>query len=271
VYSGPKEWQITALPGKPHEEVLALVVSPDTASSIALNIFGDDFVGIAHIVFVHQDDSVYLGHPRPEGANLIDAATQEELDTPWGVEFANPDSARIAEVERILGPLKHKPGPENSYFAIVTLRQLRELNAVEVPFVGPDAARHEALLDLLRERGLPYRNGLGMRVVEVDSAFIVDFCRTAPHSCFLDRDEARIDTSFESIPDSVSEPQGAHTDERLPAGISLSRMFGMVHPDSVAAIDSVTFSFLWAACLPACPSHPILLNHDVFRRSGMGT
>jgi hypothetical protein len=243
VYSGPREWQVTALPGEPHEEVLTMVISPDTASSLGLNIFGDDYVSIAHIIFVHQGDSVYLGHPRPEGANLTDEATQEELDTPWGVEIANPDSVRVAAMERVLGPLKNKPGRKNRYFAIVTLRQLRELNAVEIPFVGPDAANHEALMGLMRERGLPYRNGLSIRVVEIDSAFIVDFCRRVPHSCFLDRDTDRIDTSFESVPDSGSEPQGIHTEERLPAGISLSRVFGMVHPDSVAAIDSVAFSF----------------------------
>jgi hypothetical protein len=29
--------------------------------------------------------------------------------------------------------------------------------------------------------------------------------------------------------------------------------------------------FMWAACLPACPSHPILLTHKVPHPSGVGS
>ncbi|MBD3332942.1 hypothetical protein GF356_08825, partial [candidate division GN15 bacterium] len=125
-YTGPMQWTIKALPDQPHEEVLTILVPPDTVSGLALDIEGEGFFFLPIAYFVHRDDSVEFWKGYPRGPQPPADRTQKPDDT-LEIRFSLRDTTQLRQVLEIVGEL-----PDSSLRKMIvtrtTFRQLKQIS-----------------------------------------------------------------------------------------------------------------------------------------------
>jgi hypothetical protein len=142
IYTGRRNWTITASPDQPHEEVLTVIVAPDTISALTLNVMGKDYHWFPSAYFIERGDSVEFWQGYPRGPQPP-ADRSHKADDTLEIRFSLRDTTQLRQVLEIVGEL-----PDSSLGkTIVTTTTWRQL--LQISNLGIDA----------KNWGIPSRGG----------------------------------------------------------------------------------------------------------------
>jgi len=139
VYTGRKKWTITASPDQPHEEVLTVIVAPDTISALTLNVMGKDYHWFPSAYFIERGDSIEFWNSYPLGPQPPADRTQQPDDT-LEIRFSLRDTTQLRQVLEIVGQL-----PDSSLGKTIvtttTFRQLKQISNLGIDAKNWDVPR----------------------------------------------------------------------------------------------------------------------------------
>jgi len=230
VYTGREEWTITALPNKPHEEILTLIVAPDTISALTLFVMGKDYHWFPDAYFIERGDSLefWNSYPRPPDVPL------NRLPKPDDTLDVRVVMRSQEQLNRVLDVLSELPDSTIGTQVITraTVRQLMRIAemGIEIQNIQPGERDGEDTTE--------YRGGLRIREQKRPSS--------------QDRDKKAPGGGSDSTGDSsLQGTLGLGEKDRLTA-VSIDAVVPMLPDGSILASDTVEFRFRVSNYFPPC-------------------